>query len=71
MKAADLSRSVDSALWILPNDEIWALIELCVLCSVFSGWRSMAISWLTIELTSRPLPRPDAVMEAMKTTPED
>jgi hypothetical protein len=44
LKAAAFSRKVDKALWILPNDEIFALIELCSFCRVFRGWRSMLIN---------------------------
>ncbi|KDB52320.1 hypothetical protein X805_20690 [Sphaerotilus natans subsp. natans DSM 6575] len=65
LKAAALSRKVDKPLWILPNDEILALIDVSSVCSVFSGCRSIVINWLMIELTSRPLPRPDAVNAAM------
>jgi hypothetical protein len=44
LKAAALSRNVDKALWILPNDEIFALMELCSFCSAFRGCRSMVIN---------------------------
>ena len=37
LKAAALSRSDDRPLWILPNDEIFALIEVSALCMVLSG----------------------------------
>ena len=43
---------------IWPNAESSVCIVAAVVCRRVSGWRSTAISWVTMELTSRPLPTP-------------
>jgi hypothetical protein len=62
---AAASRSVDTALLILPYSETVVWIAVAFVCSAASGCRSMAISWLTIEFTSRPLPMPAELIVAM------
>jgi hypothetical protein len=50
----------------LPYSEIVLWIVVCFVCSALSGCFSIAISWVTIELTSRPLPIPGELIVAMR-----
>ena len=59
------SRRVEMALLILPYSETVLWIVVALVCNAVSGWRSIAISWVTIELTSRPLPIPAELTVAM------
>ena len=43
---------------ILPYSETVLWIAVALVCSAVSGRCSIAISWVTMELTSRPLPMP-------------
>ena len=54
--AASCSAETSDCIW--PNAESSVCIVAAVVCRRVSGWRSTAISWVTIELTSRPLPTP-------------
>ena len=58
LNAAALSRSEARPLWILPNDEILALIEDSTFCNAVKGCFSIDMSFVMIDSTSRPLPRP-------------
>jgi hypothetical protein len=61
------SRRVETALLILPYSETVLWIVVALVCSAVSGCFSIAISWVTIELTSRPLPMPAELIVAMPT----
>src|SRR6185295_18608834 len=60
------SRIVEIALLILPYSEtvVWSVVAF--VCSLSSGCRSIAISCVMIELTSRPLPMPAELIVAMR-----
>jgi hypothetical protein len=59
------SFSVETALLILPYSETVLWIVVALVWSAVSGCCSIAISWVTIELTSRPLPMPAELIVAM------
>ena len=59
------SRSVETALLILPYSETVVWIVVALVWSAVSGCCSIAISWVTIELTSRPLPMPAELIAPM------
>ena len=60
------SRIVEIALLILPYSETVLWIVVAFVCSAVSGCCSIAISWVMIELTSRPLPMPAELIVAMR-----
>src|SRR5215472_279135 len=54
--AASCSADTSDCIW--PNADSCVCIVACVACSAVNGCFSTVISWVTIELTSRPLPIP-------------
>ncbi len=62
---SEASRKAAIALLSLPYSDIWAWIFVLLVFSTAIGWRSIAISCVMIELTSRPLPMPGELMVAM------
>ena len=54
--AASCSDETSDCIWPKAESCVWYVVA--VVCSSVSGWRSTAMSCVTIELTSRPLPMP-------------